>query len=332
MKLRILAAVAVALAVLGVPGQAAVAGPGQAPGHDRGHDHAQSRGDAIRYASAQGCPQKDGTVVPCGTWRLVSHKGEVTPLKDAQLRALGADGKPVDYAVAPVAVSGDGTRVAYFAKAGHLAVRTVKGGVRVLPKDALPPRTSQYDVTLQLSDDGARLAVVAGRAQVFDTATGARLGTLPRNSVFVGFSGDGEKVLATMDGAESVLEMHVYDLAGRRLLSDTPPQLVSANGPHALHADGRTIAVLVGGTKVKLYDLADGQVVGGHAIKLPKEGTVHKLDWTGDNQVTLHVSQYPTGKATRMTVLQHDVTSGATRVRDSYSMLKDTFVFAACGG
>lgn len=328
MKLRILAAIAVAMAMLGVQGAAAYADPG----HDHGQSHGDSRGDAIRYASAQGCPKKGGEVVPCGTWRLVSHKGEVTLLKDAQLRAVGADGKPVDYAVAPIAVSGDGTRVAYFTKAGRLVVRTMKGGVKPLPADALPARTNQYDVTLQLSDDGARLAVIAGRVQLFDTATGGRLGTLPKLSTFVGFSGDGERVLASMDGDESVVELHVYDLSGRRLLSDTPPQLVAANGPYALNADGKTLAVLVGGTKVTLYDLATSQVLGGHAIKLPKEGTVHKVDWTGDNQVTLHVSQYPEGKATRMTVLQHDATSGATRVRDTYSMLKDTFVFAACGG
>ncbi|MFD1934402.1 WD40 repeat domain-containing protein [Nonomuraea mangrovi] len=329
MRLRILAAIAVAMAMLGAQGAAAYAGPAHGPGHEH---HGAGRGDAIRYASAQGCPQKDGNVVPCGTWRLVSHKGEITLLKDAQLRAVGADGKPVDYAVAPIAVSGDGTRVAYYTKAGRLVVRTMKGGVKPLPADALPAKTNQYDVTLQLSDDGARLAVIADRVRLFDTATGGRLGTLPKHSTFVGFSGDGEKVLASTEGAESEVELHVHDLSGARLLSDTPPQLVAANGPYALNADGKTLAVLVGGTKVTLYDLTAGQVLGGHAIKLPKEGTVHKVDWTGDNQVTLHVSQYPEGKATKMTVLQHDASSGATKVRDSYSLLKDTFVFAACGG
>ncbi|MFE3449991.1 WD40 repeat domain-containing protein [Nonomuraea sp. NPDC059194] len=326
MKIRILAAIAVAMAMLGAQGAAAYAGPG----HDHTKSHAASRGDAIRYASAKGCPRKDGNVVPCGTWRLVSHKGEVTLLKDAQVRALGTDGKPVDYAVAPMAVSGDGTKVAYYTKAGRLVVRTMKGGVKPLAADALPARTNQYDVTLQLSDDGARLAVIADRVRLFDTATGGRLGTLPKHSAFVGFSGDGQKVLVSTEGEESEVGLHVHDLSGGRLLSDTPPQLVAANGPYALHADGRTLAVLVGDKKVMLYDLSTGQVAGQHKIKLPKDGTVHKIDWTGGNQVTLHVSQY--GKATRMTVLQHDVTSGATRVRDAYTILKDTFVFAACGG
>ncbi|MEU4696465.1 WD40 repeat domain-containing protein [Nonomuraea dietziae] len=316
MKIRILAAIAVALAMLGLPGTALA---------DPGHG-------AIRYASAKGCVKKDGATVPCGTWRLVSHDGKVTLLKDAQLRAVGANGKEVDYAVAPLAVSGDGQKVAYFRKDGRLAVRTVHGGVTLLPKDALPPRTNQYDVVLQLSDDGARLAVVTSRVRLFDTATGNKLGTLPRYQNFIGFSGDGHMVLTSADGDESVMEMHVFDLAGRRLLSGAPPQLVAGNGPYALSADGRTIAVHVAGSKVALYDLHSDQMVSSHLIKLPKEGTVHKLDWTGDNQVTLHVSQYPEGKATRMTVMQHDVTSGATRVRDSYSMLKDTFVFAACGG
>ncbi|MEV2270697.1 WD40 repeat domain-containing protein [Nonomuraea africana] len=316
MKIRILAAIAVALAMLGLPG------PAQAD-----PDHG-----AIRYASAKGCVKKDGSTVPCGTWRLVTHDGKVSLLKDAQLRAVGADGKEVDYAVAPLAVSGDGQKVAYFRKDGRLAVRTMHGSVKLLQKDALPARTNQYEVVLQLSDDGARLAVIASRVQLFDTATGNRLGVLPKHQSFIGFSGDGQKVLTSTDGDESVLEMHVFDLAGRRLLDGTPPQLVASNGPYALNSDGKTLAVLVAGKKVALYDLSSDQMVGDHRIKLPKEGTVHKIDWTGDSQVTLHVSQYPEGKPTRMTVMQHDVTSGATRVRDSYSMLKDTFVFAACGG
>jgi hypothetical protein len=315
MKIRILVALAVVLAaVLGVQGTAQAE-----PGH----------GDSIRYASAKACAKKGGAIVPCGTWRLVTHHGRVILLKDAQLRALDEKGDPVTDSTAPVAVSGNGQKIAYFRKDGRLAVRTFNGKVRLLPKDTLPSKTAQYDVTLQLSDDGAVLAVTAGRTKLFDTASSTRLGQLPKGRYFLGFSGDGEKVLTATDADDSV---GVHDLSGRLLRTDTPPPLVTGNGPYALHADGRTIAVLVANRKVALYDLESGQITGDQRIKLPKGSTAHKLDWTGDNQVTLHISQEFQGAPTRMTVLQHDVTSGATTVRDTYKLLKDTFVYAACGG
>ncbi|WP_344952656.1 hypothetical protein [Sphaerisporangium flaviroseum] len=318
MKIRILVALAAMLAaVLGVQGTAQAE-----PGH----------GDSIRYASAKGCVKKGGNIVPCGTWRLVTHHGRVVLLKDAQLRALNEKGDPVTDSTAPVAVSGNGQKIAYFRKDGRLAVRALDGKVRLLPKDTLPRKTAQYDVTLQLSDDGAVLAVTAGRTKLFDTASSTRLGQLPKGRYFLGFSGDGEKVLTSTDAADSVMELGVYDLSGRLLHNGTPPQLVANNGPYALHADGKTIAVLVANRKVALYDLESDQVTGDQRIKLPKDSTAHKLDWTGDDQVTLHVSEEFEGAPTRMTVLQHDVTSGATTVRDKYKLLKDTFVFAACGG
>ncbi|GAA1010715.1 hypothetical protein Aple_029950 [Acrocarpospora pleiomorpha] len=315
MKIRILVALAVMLAaVLGVQGTAQA---------EHGH------GDSVRYASAKGCVKKNGAVVPCGTWRLVTHHGRVILLKDAQLRALNKQGDPVTDSTAPVAVSGNGQKIAYFRKDGRLAVRSLDGKVRLLPKDTLPRKTAQYDVTLQLSDDGAVLAVTAGRTKLFDTASSTRLGRLPKRRYFIGFSGDGEKMLTSSDTDGS---LSVYDLSGHLLRKGTPPPLVTDNGPYALHADGKTIAVLVANRKVALYDLESGLVTGDQRIKLPKDGTAHKLDWTGDNQVTLHVSQEFGSAPTRMTVLQHDVRSGATTVRDKYKLLKDTFVYAACGG
>ncbi|GAA1000536.1 hypothetical protein GCM10009555_103680 [Acrocarpospora macrocephala] len=314
MKIRILVALAAMLAaVLGVQGTAQA---------EYGH------GDSVRYASAKGCVKKNGAV-PCGTWRLVTHHGRVILLKDAQLRALDAKGNPMIGMTAPVAVSGNGQKIAYFRKDGRLAVRTLNGKVRLLPKNTLPSKTAQHHVTLQLSDDGVVLAVTAARTKLFDTASSTRLGQLPKGRYFVGFSGDGKKVL-TSSGADDSLR--VYDLSGRLLRQGKTPQLITDNGPYGLHADGKTIAVLVANRKVALYDLESGQVTGDQPIKLPKDGTAQALDWTGGTQVTLHVSQESGSAPTRMTVLQHDVTSGATTVRDKYKLLKDTFVYASCGG
>ncbi|MEO3862010.1 hypothetical protein, partial [Acrocarpospora sp. B8E8] len=159
-------------------------------------------------------------------------------------------------------------------------------------------------MTLQLSDDGAVLAVAADRTKLFDTASSTRLGLLPKGRYLIGFSGDGKKVL-TGSGADDSLR--VYDLSGRLLRQGTPPLLVTDNGPYGLHADGKTIAVLVANRKVALYDLESGQVTGDHPIKLPKDSTAHKLDWTGDNQVTVRRSKRGSGMRVPSPVFRRSV-------------------------
>ncbi|MFI6175322.1 hypothetical protein ACIA8R_07260 [Nonomuraea sp. NPDC051191] len=318
--MRIVPLLAAALLTL-----AAVPAAAQAAPH---HGH-----DSIRYASVKGCPGKDGASRPCGQWRLVMHDGGRMTLPDAQVVALDARRRSVVDSPAPIAVSGDGQRVAYFTKGGRLAVRVLGGGVTLLPKDALP-RVAQNEVTLQLSDDGARLAVVIGSekpadARIFDTATGALLGTVPADETVLGFSGDGDEVLSTIDSDDSVTDLVVRDETGEQLVRATPPQVVAANGPQALAGDGHTAAVVIRGKKTELltYDLATDEVTGRKKIKLPA-GDLSMIDWTGDTQVTLHL----VSGSSRMTIVQIDTGTGAVRVRDRYTVLKDTFVFAACGG
>jgi DNA-binding beta-propeller fold protein YncE len=315
MKVILLAA-----ALLAVPLTVPLTAPAQAAPHH----------DAVRYASIKGCDRGDDGRLPCGPWRLVMHSGEQRVLADAQTVALKADGKPYKYLPAPVAVSGDGTKVAYFAKNSHrLAVRTLGGGVTLLPAGAVP-RVPQYEVGLVLSDDGGRLAVTIGTGQVriFDTSDGARLGTLPRGETLVDFSGDGGEVLTTVDADESVTDVVVRADTGELVSRATPPQLVSANMPLALAADGRTAAAFVAGkSQLVLYDVETDQVLGRVPVKLPK-GDLNAIDWTGDRQVTLHL----TTQAGRMNVVQIDTGTGAVRLRDRYTVLKDSLVVAACGG
>lgn len=294
---------------------------------------AEPHHDTIRYASIKGCERGDDGQLPCGPWRLVTRSGKQRVLHDAQTVALEANGKPYKYSPAPVAVSGDGTTVAYFsAKSRRLAVRTLDGGVRLLPPDAVP-KVAQYAVGLDLSDDGGRLAVTVissrgDQARIFDTATGARLGTLPREESLMGFSGDGGEVLTTAAGDEAVMDLVVRADTGERVSRVTPPQLVAANMPLALAADGRTVAGLVAGkSQLVLYDVETDQVLGRVPVKLPK-GDLHAIDWTGDRQVTLHL----TGSGNRMTIVEVDTGTGAVKVRDRYTVLKDSLVFAACGG
>ncbi|NUR91673.1 MAG: hypothetical protein HOY71_47005 [Nonomuraea sp.] len=324
MKLRFAAALAAGVAALTLAPVAAQAAP----------HHGD---DSVRYASIKACKVKGGVEVPCGAWRLVMHSGMRTTLPGAQSVALEANGKSSKWAAAPVAVSGNGKRIAYFTTSGRLAVRTVGGGVQVFGKDALP-RAAQYDVTLQLSDDGSRLAAEIGGdkprgTRIFDTATGQRLGTVPAAQALMGFSADGEEVLTSADGDESVTDLSVYGDDGQEQLRATPPQLVSANGPQALSGDGRTVAAMVMSSKPQLvlYDLESDQVVARKHVTLPK-GDLYMIDWTGPTQVTLHLARYSGSKPTRLTIVQIDTGSGAVKVRDRYSFLKDSFTFAACGG
>ncbi|WP_062430760.1 WD40 repeat domain-containing protein [Herbidospora daliensis] len=314
MKFRVLVAVAaMAAAVVTVPAAA------QAEPHHGG--------DSIRYASAKACKVKK-QVVLCGNWRLVTHHGEIIQLKDAQLEALDGKRKPVGFTAAPVAISGDGQKIVYFRKDGRIAVRTMGGGVTLLPADTLPKNVVQYNVWFRLSDDGATLAVTDRRTMIFDTKKGKRLGLLPTKREFVGFSGDGKEVLTS--ATDEVFR--VYDRSGHLLRQGRPAEAVNGWGPNALHSDARTLATLVSDNKIVVSDVETAQVEGDNPIKLPKGGTVEMLDWTGPTQVTLHVSQNLPKVPNRMTVLQHDTKTGVTVVRDRYDILKDTFTYAACGG
>lgn len=330
MKAKIFAVLAAA--VVAVPGGVAYAEP---QAHAQEHGQAHRGHDSVRYAAIKSCG-KDGDAKPCGDWRLVMHDGSQSVLHDAQTVALDVKGKKLVYASAPIAVSGNGQRVAYLTKTGKLAVRTLGGGVKVFAKDALP-RVDQSNITLRLSDDGARLAaVISGEkvqsTRVFDTATGARLGSVPGNMIVLGFSGDGDEVLTSADGDEGVTDLAVYSDAGEQLVRGTPPQVISSNSPQALSADGRTVASVVAGSKPQLvlYDMQSDQVVGRKKLTLPA-GDIDMVDWTGDTQVTVHLVQY-LESGNKMTIVQIDTETGAVKVRDRYRMLKGMFVFAACGG
>ncbi|MDX3106544.1 WD40 repeat domain-containing protein [Nonomuraea angiospora] len=322
MKAKIFAVLAAA--VVAVPGGVAYAEP-----------HAHNGHDSVRYAAIKSCG-KDGDAKPCGDWRLVMHDGSQSTLHDAQTVALDVKGKKLAYASAPIAVSGNGQRIAYLTKTGKLAVRTLGGGVKLFAKDALP-RVDQSNITLRLSDDGARLAaVISGEkvqsTRVFDTATAARLGSVPGNLIMLGFSGDGGEVLTSADADEGVTDLAVYSDTGEQLVRGTPPQVVSSNSPQALSADGRTVAAVVAGSKPQLvlYDMQSDQVVDRKKLTLPA-GDIDMVDWTGDTQVTVHLVQY-LESGNKMTIVQIDTETGAVKVRDRYRMLKGMFVFAACGG
>ncbi|NUW38343.1 hypothetical protein HTZ77_44145 [Nonomuraea sp. SMC257] len=344
---RVAAGAALGLAALLATPATALAAPASAPVaarvtpvaagalHEPPHAHAGHGQDSVRYVSVKGCRSKGGEPRPCGAWRVVMHSGARGTLPDAQTIARDAKGRKASTVAAPVAVSGNGQRLAYFTRSGRLALRTLGGGVSLLPENALP-KVAQYETGLRLSDDGSRLAVSftgdkARDTRVFDTGTGERIGTIPSAYELKGFSADGGEVLAGSEDDEGSQILVAYSDAGQELARVTPPQLIASNGPPALSGDGRTVAALVAKRRLALYDMASDQVTARLKVKLPA-GDVEMVDWTGPSQVTVHLVAYHDSKPDTVAIAQIDTGTGKVTIRDRYPLLKDTFVFAACGG
>jgi hypothetical protein len=153
--------------------------------------------DAVRYAWVRGCGVQ---AKPCGDWILFRRDGSRTRLRDARVKPLSDKGKTLNDDLAPLSVSDDGRRVAYFRKGdGRLVVRELGGGVHVIA-DEVPARGyGMGDVRTMLSQDGTRLAVDyvgeydrGGKPKrptdIYDVATGTKLGSIPWDVTLSGFS------------------------------------------------------------------------------------------------------------------------------------------------
>ncbi|AWS45021.1 hypothetical protein [Streptosporangium sp. 'caverna'] len=302
--------------------------------HAEGHEH---RGQ-VRYAWLKECTKKDESTYPCGKWQLALHGGGMVTLGNARIFPLDSRGKVNDDGAAQVAVSGDGSHVAYFRQSdGRLAVEKVGGAVRRLPASVVPKGLGMLDVAFHLSQDGSRLAVWFGGASVrptriYDTASGALLAEISQKEMFEGFSGDAGEVLFSRQTDENVFRFGVYDTAGNELLRADPPRIVSGNSPYGLAADGRTVAVFVDGKRpaIALHDLESGQTTGSVPVRIGGRSQVEAVDWTGVNQVTVHTVE-SLAKERRVRVLEVDVATGVTKVRDHYT-IRGAYGFAACGG
>jgi hypothetical protein len=317
-----------ALAVLAL---GAAATPAQAHAHQ-----------SIRYVSVKACNDKDGGQVPCGPWRLALHDGKQALLKDAQVWPRDRRGKVLKGLVAPISVSGDGESVTYFRKGdGRLVVRDLGGTVHVMPKIALPKGVGMEELGLSLSQDGGHLAVEyydtkdKQPTRVFDVSDPGEPAEIPGTSAFEGFSGGGSAVLVSSQTDDNTSELAAYDVKGNELGRVVPPQVVSNNGPRALSSDGRTVAFMTGTAAkalLKLYDMGADQIAGSVRFKLPGDTFPNMIDWTGEHEVTVHISNDGTASGMRMTVLKIDTETGAVKVRDSYKVRGDTYTYAACGG
>jgi hypothetical protein len=322
------AGLALGLTAAGTPARAASAAPA-APG-------------TIRYASVQKCTdKKKGVAVPCGTWRLTLRDGRTVRLPGARVTPRDANGKTRKNQVAPFAISGDGTTVAYFRRRDdRLVVQRLGGEARVLRYT--PPKGVGMDlVVLYLSQDGGRLAVQVddepGRRPtlVFDLSgpPGTGPGELPGSLVFQGFSADGGSLLTARLSGDHVTRLITFPSEGEGF-SVAPPRSVADDPPYALAADGRTVAFLSGSGdqgRLRRYDMESGSTASGPRVRLRDEEIVEAVAWTGETQVTAHVSGPDKGDRTAVRVLEIDLRGGRAVVRDSYTIGGDVFGYAVRG-
>ncbi|WP_031166827.1 hypothetical protein [Streptosporangium roseum] len=243
----------------------------------------------------------------------------------------------MEQSVAPIEVSGNGRHIAYFRKSDNrLVVREVGGKVHAMAVDALPAGFGMLDMTLMLSQDGTRLAVVYDEerkesTRVYDTTSGNLLWTAPWDVEFLGFSGDGGELMAQRKDDYLITDLYVFGPRGG-LLHRKPLGEDYDVGPYALAADGTTAAVVThqrDHVTIVVYDLTSGRITTRVPVRVKG---LHTVAWTGSAQITVH-DHHTKGKApTRVRVLQVDTVTKKVTTREAYTILSDSISFESCGG
>ncbi|MER6944988.1 hypothetical protein ABT294_13275 [Nonomuraea sp. NPDC000554] len=267
---------------------------------------------------------------PCGKLAVVLRDGRKRALPDVA-RGVGA---------APVAVSGDGTRVAYVrARDRAVVAYRLGGGVRVMKGVKQPKEVVGADATrLVLSRDGRLLAYVTEdldtRVDVFDTGTGRRVGSSRSGNEEKFFAGFGDDEALVVQRAGDTFDVLVTDLRGRVLRRDTPPQVVGFNLPDtepsdkvaALSPDGRTLATYVPGEEpgLAIYDVISKQIA--RRIPLQRGYRPAAMTWTGPGEVMLRIGSDRMAGRVRV-----DVASGSTEIADTYAIPRGVHPYHAGG-
>ncbi|TQS27809.1 hypothetical protein [Microbispora sp. KK1-11] len=293
---------------------------------------ASSSASTVRYAWLKSCKKKDG-YLPCGSWRLALGNGRDSALTDAQVFPRTAKGKIDKQSYTPLSVSGDGRQVSYFRKKdGMLVVRDVTTNkVRALPRSVskLPKGIGMGDLATSLSRDGGLLTIdyydEDGKVPslVVNVRTG-KVRKIPADAAVAGFSPDGKHVLVSRGTAENTTQLSVYDEDGRRTNTQVVPQVVANNSPIALADDGSSVAVLITTTsakqRVRVYDLSDDTVSDAVDVRLPKNESAKRLEWTPDGGLKLWetLDWTKTGETYRVVVRTLDIGTGATATLDSF--------------
>ncbi|MEQ4723562.1 hypothetical protein [Nonomuraea sp. B19D2] len=274
--------------------------------------------------------------MPCkgAPWHLYLRDGRWVKFPDAARYATEADGSRADEVEdgpAPFQVSGDGSTIAYVrARDGRVVVKRWPGGkATVLP--AYGKGVGTKYIELQLSPDGSRLLVAYPEAAkkrpglVVDAADGTTLATIPAGDVPMGFSADGDEVLATRQKSDNTVELIAHSLGGEPV-ADTPPQVVvSIHASLALAADGHTVLVLLPTTdkrpeQVRAYDLqARGWAGKAKAIKL--KPATQGLGWGPRGRLELYRGDGSDEEGRWTTwVYALDAATGAIKQLDKYTI------------
>ncbi|MFI6294480.1 hypothetical protein ACIBEJ_23010 [Nonomuraea sp. NPDC050790] len=271
---------------------------------------------------------------PCegASWRLYLSNGQKVKFPDAARYATEPDGslsKDVEDGPAPFVLSGDRRHLAYVrACDGKVVVRPwPKGRATVLP--ALGKASGTGYMRLNLSHDGRYLAVDYSLAEkkghgpglLIDATTGRTVRTFPAGDEVIGFSADGDEVLARRPQSDNTIHVVVLGANGSEV-SDVPPQaVVSHNAQLALEGDGRTAVVVNtppngGYETVRRYDLASPGWVG-PAQRISVRGGSRGLGWGSAGRLEFtHVSGDEADSV--VTTYSLDPATGRARKLDRY--------------
>ncbi|SEG91465.1 hypothetical protein SAMN05444920_107271 [Nonomuraea solani] len=295
--------------------------------------HAENAPPVARAAWIKGCYDKTlEDYAPCGHWRLLTKDGRQVTVHGAATRAADANGDPTSEAGA-FAISADGRVLAYErAGDGRLVVQRVAGGpAKVLPK---PTRARGADqVYLALSPAGDRVLVDYDEehlpSKVITVATG-RAVTLPAAYEPLGFSADGDELLASRALGDNTTALYAHRLAGGSTRR-TPPLVIANAHTYALDSNGTTVAAFTSGPRIRTYDLKSGELSAGADLPF-KKGTEPTVGvWDADGRVSTTISTGEARETAVVRVLTVDPATGEATQADKYSISRERHSFVVAG-
>ncbi len=321
------------LTLLAMAAAATIASPAEAQTGATSTKSTINSTKAVRYASLNGCPKKD-YLVPCGTWELTLRSGKTVKLADATVSPRDAKGKVDKENIAPIAVSGDGTRVVYFRKSDRKLVwkdmlsgkvRSLPGTTAKVPKglgmtDVDPTLSPSGDVVvLDYADDSGERPTLAVHLGSGDVAK------LPGGDSVQGFSPDGRRILVSRYTGDNTTEFVVYDTDGEQGESREVPQVVSNNSPVALADDGVTVGVVItptsGKPRLRQYDLSTDSVSPAIDLGISSKESAYRISWDDSGKLALwHLRTTGDGTITRATISTVDPSTGDLAKVDSFKV------------
>lgn len=301
---------------------------------------AANSSSAVRYAWLVGCKKKEYTV-PCGPWRLSLRNGNTAKVTDAVVFPTMANGRVGKESNAPLAVSGDGTRIVYFRKSDHKLVwkNTSGGKAHSLPGKAAkaPKGIGMDEIRPTLSPDGEILVIdyldASGKRPTLaiDLVNGD-IARLPGRNDVQGFGPDGRRVLMSRTTDDNTTEFVVYDTDGHKAESREVPQIVSNNSPVALADDGVTIGLVIvpgkGRPRLRVYDLSTDTVSPAVDLKMPAKESPYRIHWDDSGKITLwSLRSNKDAVITRATASTVDPSTGGLKKIDSFAMRPDVWTW-----